>query len=219
MHNPGYHPGSDGAHYCINPVGLNVGCLGTALGPQTLKLASPTCPPEPPTFTNASKRSNAAAITSKLEGNTCNRLSKRFHLESKSFAHPPQRLNVASQTLTRACLRYPSPPLKYPLEKFGIKNSGKNVRLFGFKVQACLVWLKISVFDTKRGTSNIHRRISNIQRCQFEVQRCQFGVGGSTSEVGRGVFEMHNGGWRYSFIRIFPKYLSRSSYPLARLTR
>lgn len=75
-----------------------------------------------------------------------------------------------------------------------VKNSGKNVRLFGFKVEACFFGLKISVFETKRGPSNIRRCISKIQRCQSEVQPCQFKGGGGTSEVGRGVFEMREEG-------------------------
>jgi len=59
-----------------------------------------------------------------------------------------------------------------------VKNSGKNVRLFGFKVEACFFGLKISVFETKRGPSNIRRRMLKIQRCQFEIQRSMFEVGG-----------------------------------------
>src|SRR5690606_10228842 len=91
----------------------------------TLKLASLTRTLGPPTFTAVPKICDAASITSKRECNTCNHLSKRSNLEPKSFAHPPQRFNVASQTLTRACWRYLSPPLKYPLESLGLKIPAK----------------------------------------------------------------------------------------------
>src|SRR5690606_23516445 len=55
-----------------------------------------------------------------------------------------------------------------------MKNSGKNVRIFGSKVALCDFQLKIFDLKTKTGISNIQCRISKIQPCQSEVQRCQF---------------------------------------------
>jgi len=46
-------------------------------------------------------------------------------------------------------------------------DSGKNVMLFGSKVQACIFGLKIFEFMAKMDTSNMQHCVSNIQRCQF----------------------------------------------------
>ena len=70
-----------------------------------------------------------------------------------------------------------------------MKNSGKNVMFFVSKVQAWILELKIFGYKTKKGDSNIQRRILNIQRCQFEVYVSVFEVGKGTSEVGCGVLE------------------------------
>src|SRR5690606_1310211 len=118
---------------------------------------------------------------------------RRLTAKVKTFSYPLPTYNVVSQTLTRACPNYPSTPLGCPGRMLYMKNCGKNVRIFGFKVAVCEFQLKIFDLKTKTGISTIPCRISKIQPCQSEVQRCQFERGGGTVEVPRGLFVIPKG--------------------------
>src|SRR5690606_25843996 len=91
-----------------------------------------------PTSNAESFRCSGATQSFKPKPLRCAFASKRHKSETKTSITPPQICKRASQTLTHACLRYPSPPRRYPFSGLERRNSGKNVRFFIPKMQKLL---------------------------------------------------------------------------------
>src|SRR5690606_41416030 len=85
------------------------------------------------------------------------------------------------------------PTSEVPLLKHKIRNSGRNVILFGPKIQNGLFQLKIFVVETKSGKSKVQERMLKIRRCQFEVRRGMFNRGGGYLRLPKGCLRGRDG--------------------------
>src|SRR5690606_21896596 len=120
-----------------------------------------------PTSNAESFRCSGATQSFKPKPLRCAVAPKRPKSKSKTFITPPQTCKRASQTLTRACLRYPSPPRRYPSFSTEGRDSGKNDRFFIPKMQKLLFDPQKFKFYPLHPPSKILARISKMHACQF----------------------------------------------------